>query len=362
MEKKTKQQVEIEIEEEVEIKLDPKMQELYARLEEERAENARLQEELNRIKSEQDQEKEVDSKKALQRTKKKLALQEQLQEKKLQEEVIDSKQARIDSLMNSLDDQREIQELDSKSLNELKATLDTLFESRNKRIELINRLTEKNNSLMAANEDLKFTRTAFAHDLRSLMSSILGTISLLDLGEPEVAAELMPNLEDRCRVFMNLLNTINSNEISKEMFSIEDIISILNLEIEGSQKKIKTKVTGHDIQLNADRASIYDSIQNLINNSIKYSEVEQNKLVISIDVSQDENNTIINVSDNGVGIPEGKQENIFELYDRAGINDARGKGIGLYMVRKMIHNHNGTIEYDNTYEGGARFTIKLPPV
>ncbi len=359
---KVKEKVEEKVEEAVEIKLDPKMQELYARLEEERAENSRLLEELNQFKAEKDREMEVDSKKVVQHTKKKLAIQEQLQEKKLQKEIIDSKQFRIENLLNSLNDQREIQELDSKSLNELKATLDTLFTSRNKRVALISNLSDRNNTLMRENEDLKFTRTAFAHDLRSLMSSILGTITLVDLGEPEVAAELIPSLEDRCRVFMNLLNTINSNEISKEMFNIEAVTTILSLDIENSEKKIKTEVSGHDIQLNADRASIYDILQNLINNSVKYSGLDPLKLIIKIDVSQDENNTLIQITDNGGGIPEGKRDNIFDLYDRAGIDDNRGKGIGLYMVRKMVEKHDGTIEYDSEFQEGARFTIKLPPV
>lgn len=354
MEKKT--------DEEIEVKLDPKMQELYARLEAEKAKNARLHEELAVLKEEKQLEKEVDGKKALQRTRKKLALQEQLQEKKLQKEVIDNKQARIDSLLSSLDDQREIQELDSKSLDELKTTLDSLFASRNKRIELINKLTERNNTLMRENEDLKFTRTAFAHDLRSLMSSILGTITLLDLGEPDVAAELMPSLEERCRIFMNLLNAINSDEVVKETFNIEDVTRILNLEIEGTKKKLKTSVTGQDIQLNADRAALYDVIQNLINNSVKYSGLDPVKLKISIDVLQDENHTIIKVADNGVGIPTEKRGKIFDLYDRAGLDDNKGKGIGLYMVRRMIENHEGTIEYDTEFEDGARFIIKLPPV
>ena len=338
------------------------MQELYARLEEERAENVRLRKEMEGLKAEKEKEQEVDSKKAVQRTRKKLALQEQLQEKKLQEEVIDSKQARIDSLLSSLKDQKEIQELDSKSLNELKTTLDTLFESRNKRIELINKLTDKNNSLMQENEQLKFIRTAFAHDLRSLMSSILGTITLMDIGEPELAAELMPSLEDRCRLFMNLLNTINTNEVSKETFNIESVTRNLNLQIDGSKKKINISITGHDIQLNADRAAIYDVIQNLINNSLKYSQQEPDKLKVKIDVQQDEEHTMIMVADNGVGIPEDKQERIFELYDRAGKDDGKGKGIGLYMAQKMIKAHDGTIQYDGTYTDGARFIVKLPPV
>ncbi len=348
--------------EEIEVKLDPKVQELYARLEEERAENDRLNEELSQLKSEKAKEKEVNSKKMAQQTKKKLLLQEQLQEKKLQEEVIDSKQARIDGLRDSLNDQQEIQALDSKSLNELKATLDTLIASRNKRIELINKLTEKNQDLMQENENLKFTRTAFAHDLRSLMSSILGTITLIDLGEEEVAKTLMPSLVDKCHIFMNLLNTINTNEIMKETFNIEGVTNILNLDIKGSKKKIKTEVSGDDIQIIADRAALYDVIQNLINNSVKYSNLDLQKLVISVDISQDENDTIIQIADNGVGIPEDKRKNIFDLYDRAGVSDNRGKGIGLYMVRKMIENHGGTIEYNDKFKQGAQFIIKLPPV
>lgn len=358
MEKKSKSKTE----EEIKIKLDPKIQELYARLEEEREEKRQLQEELDQLKQQQVKEQEIDSKKAIQRTRKKLALQEQLQEKKLQKEVIENKQARIDNLLSSLDDQKEIHAVDIKSLNELKSTLDSLFEGRDKHLELINKLTDQNQILLEENENLKFTRTAFAHDLRSLMSSILGTITLLDLGEPEVAAELLPSLEERSRVFMNLLDAINANEVVKEAFNINAVNELLNLQIEGSKKKIKTKITGHDIQLNADKAAIYNVIQNLINNSVKYSGVETENLVISIDLSQDENYTILKIADNGVGIPENKREKIFDLYDRAGIDDSRGKGIGLYMVRKMIENHEGTIEYDNEFKDGARFVINLPPV
>lgn len=338
------------------------MQELYARLEEERAENARLTEVLTRLETEKTREKEIDSKKAVQRTKKKLALQEQLQEKKLQEEIIDNKQARIESLLNSLNDQQEIQELDSQSLNELKKTLDTLITGRNKRVEVINKMVERNNALMEENESLKFTRTVIAHDLRSLMSSIIGTVTLIDLGEKDVVEELLPSLEDKCRVFMNLLNTINSNEITKEMFSIDAITKLLTLDIENSTKKIKTAVSGYDIQISADRAALYDVLQNLINNSIKYSDVDPENLIIRIDVSQDEHSTIIKVADNGVGIPKDRLGKIFDLYDRAGINDNRGKGIGLYMVRKMIENHGGTIEYDENYQNGAQFIIQIPPV
>ena len=194
------------------------------------------------------------------------------------------------------------------------------------------------------------------------MSSILGTITLIDLGEEEVAKTLMPSIVDKCHIFMNLLNTINSNEIMKETFSIQGITSILNLDINGSKKKIKTEISGDDIQLNADRAALYDVIQNLINNSVKYSNLDPQKLVINIDISQDENDTIIQVADNGVGIPEDKRENIFNLYDRAGVNDNKGKGIGLYMVRKMIENHGGSIVYNDDYKQGAQFIIKLPPV
>ena len=359
--------------EEVEVKLDPHIQELYDKLEEEKEknnkyrdlqkENARLTERINQLETEKKTEntkgKNPSSKKTIQRTKKKIAVQEQLQEKKLQDEVIENKQRQIDQLAESLSDQEEILDLDSKSIVELKSALDTLIQSREKRKEIIKKLQEKNKELMLKNESLEFGRSNLVHDLRSLMSSILGTLSLIDLGEPEVAEELIPNLETRCQLFLGLIDTINSNQVSKEELKIDGVVKLLNLEIDG-ESKINTIISGQDKKIYADKAALYDVLQNLINNSLKYAGIDKQELEIKIEVVEEDSATIIRVADNGTGIDPDKQQAIFDLYNRAGRNDKDGKGIGLFMVKQLIENHEGSIWYDSDYEAGAQFVITLP--
>lgn len=349
------------------IALDPKIQELYARLEEERERNKRLQEEntflarrISHYETTEVDRKPTDTQKTVAQTKKKFALQEQLNEKKLQDEIISNQKQRIDSLVESLSDNQEVQDLDSKSIAELKSALDALIDGREKRKEIIKKLSDKNNALMEENEDLKFTRTKLAHDLRSLMSSILGTLSLADFGELEAMESLVPLLKDRCNVFINLLSAINDNAINKEPITLKSIVPVLCLSTEETEEIISIAVEGEDIEFVGDRAGVYNVIQNLINNSVKYSGVEIADLVISISVSREGPKTIIQIADNGQGIARDKQAKIFDLYNRAGLTDKNGKGIGLYMVRKIVERHEGTIHYDDKYQSGARFVVTLP--
>ncbi len=352
------------------LKLDPKTQELYARLEEEKKknrqfdelkkQNARLVARIKQLESGKPDDDPKAAESAVQREQNKLALQEQIEEQKIKDRMLESKQQRIEHLIGSLEEQDDIHELDSKTIDELKATLDTLVQSRKKRSVLIKKLNEQNAELSQKNENLLFTRDKLAHDLRSLMASILSTLSLFELGEQEVVSQLIPSLQDKCKVFMDLVVTLNEDKIEKDFLYINEIVELLNLGQEGNSGKVDVDVTGIDIPIFGDKAALYDVIQNLVNNSVKYSGVDISQLKIAIEVSQSDNSTVLSVSDNGSGIPSGKQEQIFELYNRAGIDDGGGRGIGLFMVQKLIEGHEGSIEYNTNYAAGAQFVINLP--
>ena len=352
------------------VNLDPKVQELYARLEEEKRKNRQLEElkrqnaqlvaRINQLENDKLSGKKSDPKTAVQNVKNKQALHEQMEEQKVKDRVIEVKQKRIEQLMSSLDDQDEIRELDSKTIDELKVTLDTLIQSRKKRSLLINKLNEQNKSLAQKNEHLLFTRDKLAHDLRSLMASILSTLSLIELGEQEIATQLMPSLQERCKVFMDLVVTLSENKIDKDFLYINELVDLLHLTPEGSSGKLTVEVTGIDIPIFGDKAALYDVLQNLINNAVKYSGKTPEELSIKLVVSQNDTETTLTITDNGSGIPDGKHEQIFELYNRAGIDDGEGKGIGLFMVQKLIEGHQGTISYNNKNATGAQFVIQLP--
>jgi len=100
------------------------------------------------------------------------------------------------------------------------------------------------------------------------------------------------------------------------------------------------------------------TLSNLIYNAIKYS---PEHAVIDIDIHQNETTTILKIKDNGIGIPENDQKNIFNRYFRA--ENAllmQGTGIGLNMVKDHLENLNGTISFESIENKGSTFVIELP--
>ena len=90
-------------------------------------------------------------------------------------------------------------------------------------------------------------------------------------------------------------------------------------------------------------------INNIISNSVKYMDVDNG--IITIDISEDEKDIFINISDNGKGIDKKDIEHIFDRFyraDRARGNANGGSGIGLSIVKKIINDHGGSISAQST--------------
>ena len=101
--------------------------------------------------------------------------------------------------------------------------------------------------------------------------------------------------------------------------------------------------------------------QNLINNAIKYTDPSIPPVIeISAPPTKTLCTKLFDVKDNGLGIPEDKIENVFELYSRAHIDHGfEGQGIGLARCKKIVELHDGKIEALPNPTGGSifRFTI-----
>ncbi len=118
--------------------------------------------------------------------------------------------------------------------------------------------------------------------------------------------------------------------------------------------------------LKADHVLFELAISNLLNNSIKYTEPNGN---IEIDLSEDGDHLIIEICDDGVGIPQGEREKIFDQFYRAGNIDKlkiEGSGMGLVLVKEIIVRHQGEIEVKSPSKlskpgrPGSCFEIKIP--
>jgi signal transduction histidine kinase len=105
---------------------------------------------------------------------------------------------------------------------------------------------------------------------------------------------------------------------------------------------------------------MYQVIYNLVNNALKYT---QEKGDIRIEFTENKNQVIMSVTDNGHGIPSEELPFIFERFyraDKSRNRDTGGSGIGLAIVKSIIHAHHGEIEAESKLNEGSSFTIKLP--
>ena len=112
--------------------------------------------------------------------------------------------------------------------------------------------------------------------------------------------------------------------------------------------------------IQADSIHITNVIYNLLDNAVKYCST---KPLISIKTKTEQNYLIIEIKDNGIGIRKEDLKMIFDKFYRVytgNIHDIKGFGLGLFYVKLIINEHNGSIDVKSKIGEGSAFTIKLP--
>jgi len=109
-----------------------------------------------------------------------------------------------------------------------------------------------------------------------------------------------------------------------------------------------------------DREAIARSLVNLVNNALKYS---QDQKFIGVNLYKYNGSVKLEVIDHGIGIPAPEQSKIFEKFYRVGdplVHNTKGSGLGLSLVRHIVHAHGGEVSVDSTPGRGSKFIIALP--
>lgn len=140
--------------------------------------------------------------------------------------------------------------------------------------------------------------------------------------------------------------------------TINDCIAKLNLP---GDKTVNFKITGdQDVFITADRMHLSNIISNLLENSIKYS-----KKIVNIEIGYQitEKAIVINVTDDGIGIPVSDIKYIFDKFYRSRKilnDDIPGLGLGLSYVKLLIEAHNGKVQVQSEEGRGSTFIITIP--
>ncbi|MCL2878632.1 MAG: ATP-binding protein [Treponema sp.] len=137
--------------------------------------------------------------------------------------------------------------------------------------------------------------------------------------------------------------------------------AIAAVEVAARKKNITIDVSCPiDLSAKLHRSFIIQALVNLIDNSIKYSDEGAR---VQINIFRKDDQLIIEVKDNGIGIPAKHIDHIFERFyrvDRARSREAGGSGLGLAIVRHIAQFHNGSVEAESHAGEGSLFRLRLP--
>jgi signal transduction histidine kinase len=246
-----------------------------------------------------------------------------------------------------------------------------------------NNKPEQTQSNLPANKDKNIGFiSVIAHEIRSPVSIIKGYTYIL-LNDPEISKgvsqdvkKYVEKIEIQSEHLLGLLeNLLSVSLMDEDSLTIDrkefDLLDVTKKIIDdfysyASQKKqqiiLKSELTNAPIV--ADKLKIEEVLSNLINNAINYT-LHGGKIIVEVRKDQDpkdNNNFIVSVKDNGIGISEENVNKIFEKFFRAENSEiqVKGTGLGLYIADRIINMHKGKMWVESTEKKGSTFYFSLP--
>jgi PAS domain S-box-containing protein len=232
---------------------------------------------------------------------------------------------------------------------------------------------------LTADRELERVRSEFvataAHELRTPLAAIYGAVRTIRRDDYELAPEIREQFltmiereSERLKELMDqLLVTAQLDRDSLRVRSeivdagelCRSIVDSAELHIPDSIQ-LTAELAPTPVTVRADPERLRQAIGNLLDNAIKYS---PNGGRIALRTITRDGQGVIEVSDEGIGIPAGEQERIFEKFYRLDPSMTRGvggSGLGLYIIHELIAHMQGEVAVESQLDRGSTFTISLP--
>ena len=230
---------------------------------------------------------------------------------------------------------------------------------------------EKNAAYERARTDLV---AGISHDLRTPLTSISGNASnLLSNGETldtETRNKICTDIFDDAQWLIGLVeNLLSITRIEDGRMNLQISPQLMDEMIEEALHHVNRKSCEHTITtqygdeillVNVDARLIMQVVVNLVDNAIKYTPVGS---VIQISAYRKDHQVVVEVADNGPGIPDRAKAQVFEMFytGQSRIADShRSLGLGLPLCRAILTAHGGTLTLRDNIPNGSVFSFALP--
>lgn len=216
------------------------------------------------------------------------------------------------------------------------------------------------------------------HELRTPLNGIMGMIELVGMGDnSEEQKEYLELARQSGEALLNIINnSLDMAKIGRGKMKVEQIEfqplkliqQIIKTHEPAAQNKRIRLLCHADLAipdvLTGDPLRLRQVLDNLLSNAIKFT--EQGEVRLQIDVEEQRGDIVIlvfTVHDTGIGIPDNKINQLFEVFTQTDVSHARkfgGSGLGLSICKELLELMNGQISVESIEGKGTKFEVTLP--
>jgi len=208
------------------------------------------------------------------------------------------------------------------------------------------------------------------HELKSPIAAM--KLNLQTLEKHQLDEEKKKLLIDRCIKESNRLNDLCNNMLfasqlegrqyiaAHETFDLSELVEDVVNGYAGRYSRSFQEDITPGCKISGDKSMLEMAINNLLENAVKYTPDDKE---ITISLQKNQGNLILEVKDQGAGIPDSEKKKIFNKFYRVGNEESRkskGTGLGLYLTNKIVFQHKGRLTVKDNTPSGSIFEICLP--
>jgi two-component system sensor histidine kinase KdpD len=212
---------------------------------------------------------------------------------------------------------------------------------------------------------------AISHDLRTPLAALVGMADSLTMLKPPPTGP-QAEIADAMRQAARRMNSLVENmldmarlqsgqvHLNRQWQPLEEVVGSSLLAMSGvlDGQRVRVSLPDDLPLMQIDAVLIERVLCNLLENAVKYAPAGS---PIQISAEAESEHVVVRVDDQGPGLPQGREEAVFQMFERGRKESAQpGVGLGLAICRAIVEAHGGSIVGETRPEGGARISFRIP--